>query len=145
MRKSFGVALVIVLAGSVSATADDTGLGPQVQLPVPPPLVPTPQRPRRPLFPIPPLVLPAPRAVPPAAQSWLDAGPRVECGMRRLPVNPNVDPKFVIPLPEAGSANPAPQTGPASPPPALVPGDTVPRYTVPRYTIRRITPPIPCP
>jgi hypothetical protein len=134
MRCSIGVALAIVLAGSVSTTADNTGLGSQVQLPSPPPLVPEWPRPGRPLFPLPPPIQPAPAVVPPVAQSAVAAGPRVRCGMRMLPVNPNIDPKFVKPVFEAGRMNPAPPAGPAYPPPGPPPA----------YTMRRITPPIPC-
>jgi hypothetical protein len=119
MGNSFRLALLIVLGVTVqpAAAADEIIVEQQVQLPPPPPLVPDRQRPRQPIFPIPrpseprhvlPLG-PQPANMPPI--------PIVDCGIRRLPVNPNIDPKFVIPVPEGG----------------------------PTFTIRKIAPPIPCP
>jgi hypothetical protein len=105
-------ALVVWLPGGAVAQEPPGPFRPPV-LPAPAPPAPERQKPLPPLFPMPrferPVVPtpPAPPASPPSATA---------CGMRVVPVDPAIDPKFLKPVPENG----------------------------PRFSIQTITPPVPC-
>lgn len=149
MRRDFGVALGIVLAAFVApaGATDESVVGRQELLPPPPPLVPEGRRPGQPLFPLP-RPTPTPRISPPAPQMGQAPASAVECGIRQVRVNPNIDPKFVIPVGPPGWVPGGPPI--RVPDPGLrAPTDltlVIPAPdSRPTYTIRRVTPPIPCP
>jgi hypothetical protein len=151
MRRGFGVALGIVLAAFVApaGASEEPVLRQQELLPPPPPLVPEGRRPGQPLFPLPrPIPTPTPRIIPPAPQRGQAPASAVECGIRQVWVNPNIDPKFVIPVAPSWVPGGAPIRVPADPglrapsdPTVVIPAPD----SRPTFTIRRVTPPIPCP
>ena len=124
MRRLSGTLAVILTLGAmgpaVTAEAADAHSHSQAQAPQPllppPPLVPAP-KPREPLFPVPLPRLPLPTGQVPASYRSAAGGSSVVCGIRVMPVMPDVDPKSRV---------------------------IVPRGDV-RHTIREAPVPIPCP
>jgi hypothetical protein len=101
-------ALSLLLPGVAGAQEPSAPFRPPV-LPAPPPLVPDRERPLAPLFRVPRSetpVLPMPVTPPPSPKP---------CGMRVVPVDPAIDPKFLKPIPQSAARSPMPVVTPPIP------------------------------